>query len=229
VGAIGCGSHATTPIWPELPNAGFVLEAVCSRSIDRATAAARRCGVAHAFDDAEKMLDEVDLDALVIVVPPEAFAQYIRLAIERELAAFVEKPGASAAAEAEELAQLASEANANVVVGYQKRFASAYRKAREVMSAEMFGEPTLATFMWVMGPFRQRVTLREWLFCDSSTGIQAEGEGSGRAAVVGVPLPARGARVGEASGRRVRDSRRTPLDWRCAFQLCFHMKEKPDI
>ena len=163
-GAIGCGSHATTAIWPELPGAGFVLEAVCSRTIDRATAAAQRFGVEGVFTDAEKMLDEVELDALVIVVPPEAFAPFIRLAIERHLPAFVEKPGANSPSEAEELAALARDAKVDVVVGYQKRFAVATRTAKALMSAPEFGGPTLGSFRWAMGPFNRRFDLREWIF-----------------------------------------------------------------
>jgi predicted dehydrogenase len=164
VGAIGCGSHATTAIWPQLPTAGFVLEAVCSRSTEGATVTAQKFGVPRAFTDAEKMLNDVELDALVIVVPPEAFAPFIRLAIERRLPAFVEKPGANSPEEADELAASAEEANVPVVVGYQKRFASAYRTAKTLMADEVFGRPTLGSFKWAMGPFRRRFTLREWLF-----------------------------------------------------------------
>jgi myo-inositol 2-dehydrogenase / D-chiro-inositol 1-dehydrogenase len=164
VGAIGCGSHATSTIWPELPLAGFVLDAVCSRDINHATAAAQRFGVARAFSDAEKMLDEVDLDTLVIVVPPDAFAQYVRLAIARQLPAFVEKPGADSPREAGELAAQARKANVEIVVGYQKRFAAASRKAMSLISADDFGQPTLGSFKWAMGPFHQRFDLREWLF-----------------------------------------------------------------
>jgi predicted dehydrogenase len=164
VGAIGCGSHSTTAIWPELPAAGLVLQAVCSRDIDHATAAAQRFGVIRAFDDAERMLDEIDLDALVVVVPPEAFAKYIRLAIEWGLPAFVEKPGATSSEEAAELAARATEAGVEVVVGYQKRFAAAFRKARSLIAEEDFGQPTLGSFTWAMGPFHQRFSLRDWLF-----------------------------------------------------------------
>jgi predicted dehydrogenase len=164
VGAIGCGSHSTTAIWPELPAAGLVLHAVCSRDIDHATAAAQRFGVNRAFDNAEQMLDEVELDALVVVVPPEAFAQYIRLAIERGLPAFVEKPGANSAEEGSELAAQATEAGVEVVVGYQKRFAAAFRKARSLIAEKDFGQPTLGSFTWAMGPFHQRFSLRDWLF-----------------------------------------------------------------
>jgi predicted dehydrogenase len=164
VGAIGCGSHSTTAIWPELPAAGLVLQAVCSRDIDHATAAADRFGVNRAFDNAERMLDEIELDALVVVVPPEAFAQYIRLAIERELPAFVEKPGANSAEEASELAAQATEAGVQFVVGYQKRFGAAFRRARSLIAEEGFGQPTLGSFTWAMGPFHQRFSLRDWLF-----------------------------------------------------------------
>jgi predicted dehydrogenase len=141
-----------------------VLEAVCSRDLRRATAAARRFGVRHAFTNPEKMLDEVDADALLVVVPPEAFAPYIRLAIHRRLPAFVEKPAANAPAEAEELAEEASTENVPIVVGYQKRFARAYRQALTLLSAEEFGRPTLGSFRWAMGPFHRRFDLREWLF-----------------------------------------------------------------
>ena len=59
---------------------------------------------------------------------------------------------------------LASSGGADVVVGYQKRFAGAYRRAKTLVSAEGFGPPTLASFRWAMGPFRRRFDLREWLF-----------------------------------------------------------------
>jgi predicted dehydrogenase len=164
VGAIGCGAQATTAIWPELPGAGFVLEAVCSRTLERAKAAAARFGVTRVFDDAETMLDEVDLDALVVVVPEDTFGPYIRLAIDRRLPAFVEKPAAGSPAEAVELDALASSAGADIVVGYQKRFADAYRRAKTLLSAEAFGRPTLASFRWAMGPFHRRFDLQGWLF-----------------------------------------------------------------
>ena len=69
VGAIGCGAHARGVIWPELPGAGLVLEAVCAKRLESARLAARSFGVSMAFDDAERMLDQVELDALIVIVP----------------------------------------------------------------------------------------------------------------------------------------------------------------
>jgi predicted dehydrogenase len=163
VGAIGAGAHATTAVWPELAAAGFVLEAVCSRSIDRARAAAARFGVPHAFDDAARMLSKIELDGLIVVVPQDAFAPYVRLAITRGTPLFVEKPAADNPREALELADEAAAAGAKVVVGYQKRFAHAYRQAKEQIASDGFGRPTLATFKWAMGPFHRRFDLRGWL------------------------------------------------------------------
>jgi predicted dehydrogenase len=164
VGAIGCGAHARGVVWPELPGSGLVLRAICSRRLDSARLAARSFGVRHAFDDVEQMLDEIELDGLVIVVPPEAFGPLVRLAIERSLPAFVEKPAAADASEAAELADYAEQTGARIVVGYQKRFAAAYRRASMVIAEPEFGRPTLASFSWAMGPFLGRFNLREWLF-----------------------------------------------------------------
>ena len=163
VGAIGAGAHATTAIWPELAAAGFVLETVCSRSIERARAAAARFGVPHAFDDAERMLSETEIDALIVVVPQDAFAPYVRLAIAHEMPLFVEKPAADTPAEALELSGEAAAAGAKVVVGYQKRFAHAYRQAKQQLATDGFGRPNLASFKWAMGPFHRRFDLRGWL------------------------------------------------------------------
>jgi predicted dehydrogenase len=110
------------------------------------------------------MLDEVELDALILVVPPEAFATYVELAVERGLPVFAEKPGADSPDEAEELARQAEAAGVQILVGYQKRFAGAYRRARELLAADDFGSPTLGSFRWAMGPFERRFTFREWLF-----------------------------------------------------------------
>lgn len=164
VGAIGCGRHATTAIWPELASSGLVLEAVCSRRLESAGAAARRFGVRRAFEDPERMLDEVEPDALLIVVPPDAYAPLIQLAIERRIPTFVEKPGANSVEEAQQLADRAAAAGVTIVVGYQKRFAAAYRRAKELIAEPEFGSPTLASFKWAMGPFRRRYSMRDWLF-----------------------------------------------------------------
>jgi predicted dehydrogenase len=164
VGAVGVGVHAVNAILPNLPVAGFQLAATCARHLDRAETVARRFGAARAFDDVERMLEETELDAVVVVVPPEEFFPVIQHCIRRGLPVFSEKPAANDAAEARALAGQAQEAGVTVMVGYMKRFAVGYQRAKELMGRQEFGAPTLGSFTWSMGPFADRFGMRDWLF-----------------------------------------------------------------
>jgi myo-inositol 2-dehydrogenase / D-chiro-inositol 1-dehydrogenase len=157
VGAIGVGIHALTSILPNLPGAGITLSATCARHLDRAEAAAARFGARAAFDDAKRMLDAVALDGVVVVVPPDQFSSVVRACIRRGVPVFAEKPAANDAAEAADLAAEAAESGVPVVVGYMKRFAGAYRLAKELTGKPEFGALTLGSFTWSMGVGCQNV------------------------------------------------------------------------
>ena len=164
VGAIGVGAHATNAILPSLPVAGLTLAATCARRIDRAQAAAARFGAPAAFDDVERMLGDVELDGVVVVVPVDQFAPVLRACLARGIPVFAEKPAANDEVEAQALADEAAAAGVPVVVGYMKRFAAGYLRARALASAPEFGPLTLGSFTWSMGPFARRFSLRDWLF-----------------------------------------------------------------
>jgi predicted dehydrogenase len=164
VGAVGVGVHAVNAILPNLPVAGFQLAATCARHLDRAETAARRFGADGAFDSVERMLEVSDLDGVVVVVPPEDFFGVVETCIRRGIPVFAEKPAANDAAEAHALAAQAAEAGVTVMVGYMKRFALGYQRAREVVGRPEFGTPSLGSFTWSMGPFAHRFGMRDWLF-----------------------------------------------------------------
>jgi predicted dehydrogenase len=164
IGAIGVGAHAVNAILPNIPVAGMTLAATCARHLDRAEAVGARFGVARAFDEVERMLEEVDLDGVVVVVPPDQFLGVIQACIRRGVPVFTEKPAASDAAEARALAEEAADAGVPVVVGYMKRFAGGYRTAKEITAKPEFGAVTLGSFTWSMGPFARRFDMRDWLF-----------------------------------------------------------------
>src|SRR5262249_3046535 len=155
--------HAQNAILPSLPVAGLTLAATCARHLDRAQAAASRFGAAHAYDDVERMLGEEELDGVVVVVPVDQFAPVLRACIGRGVPVFTEKPAANAEVEAGQLAGEAAAAGVPVVVGYMKRFAEGYRRARAIADSPEFGARTLGSFTWSMGPFAHRFSLRDWL------------------------------------------------------------------
>ena len=165
VGAIGCGTHATTAIWPLFAPAGLECVAAWSRSRERVDAAAQRFGIQAAYTDLEQMFDESELDAVVVIVPPEGFVPPIRAALERGLHVFAEKPGAESAAEADAIADAAEERELIAMVAYMKRFGTAFARARELMRAPEFGQLTIASFKWSMGPVAdEHSSLESWLF-----------------------------------------------------------------
>ena len=165
VGAIGCGEHATTTVWPLLAPAGLRCVAAWSRSRERAEDAAQRFAVPAAYTNLEQMLDEEQLDAVVVVVPPEGFGGVILPAIERGLHVFAEKPGATSASEADAIADAADERGVVAMVGYMKRFGTAYARAKELIAQDDFGPLTIASFKWSMGPMSdEHSSIDSWLF-----------------------------------------------------------------
>jgi predicted dehydrogenase len=165
VGAIGCGEHATAAIWPLFAPAGLNCVAAWSRSRERVEAATARFGIPHAYTDLEQMLDERELDAVVVIVPPDAFAPLIGLALDRGLHIFAEKPGAPSAAAANAIADAAEAAGLVAMVAYMKRFGTAFARARELIDEDRFGPLTIASFKWSMGPMEgEHDSLESWLF-----------------------------------------------------------------
>lgn len=150
VGVVGCGRHATSVLHPALVHLGFDLAATCARRLPSARAAAARFG-GVAYDDLAEMIHREDLEAVVACVPPQVYGTVIRQCVQARLPVFAEKPGAVGTAEASDLAELSEDAGVPVMVGYMKRFAPAYRRARAAMADPLFGAPSLATFTFVMG------------------------------------------------------------------------------
>lgn len=156
VGVIGVGGHASANVYPNLAMAGLDLVATCARHLPRAEAAAARGGAQHAFDDVGVMLDSVELDGVIVCVQPSDYAQLVAECLSRGVPVFCEKPGARTASEASELAELSASSGVPVVVGYMKRFAPAYRRAREIVHSPEFGPTSLGVFTFAMGPWPNR-------------------------------------------------------------------------
>ncbi|HEY6311937.1 MAG TPA: Gfo/Idh/MocA family oxidoreductase [Streptosporangiaceae bacterium] len=151
VGMVGCGQHATAVLLPNLVHLDFELAATCARRLSSAQAAAARFGARAAYDSLAEMIRREELEAVVASVPPQAYGAVIRECVSSGLPVFAEKPGAADAAEASDLAKLSVDAGVPVMVGYMKRFAPAYRRARASVTNPRFGTPTLATFTFVVG------------------------------------------------------------------------------
>ncbi|MGC9317005.1 MAG: Gfo/Idh/MocA family protein [Armatimonadota bacterium] len=148
VGFVGCGRHATGVLLPGVREAGMDLAAVCDLDRRRAQRTVRRFGAFRAYQDLRKMIDEMDLDAVLVCGPPEMHAEAAALALERGCHVWTEVPPAPTAGEAEHIAQLADARGLIAQPGLMMRFAPAYERLKETIGAEDFGPPTSLEITW---------------------------------------------------------------------------------
>ena len=138
VGLIGTGRHGQAIIQPALRFAPIDVVATCSRH-DTPVLPNVRHYMGH-----EKMLDAEagKLDACIVVVPAPAYRRVLSDVLARGLPVWSEKPAAENAADAAFLEDAARRAAKALVVGFNKRFATAYGMAAAAMRRQEFGRPT---------------------------------------------------------------------------------------
>ncbi|HRO13732.1 MAG TPA: Gfo/Idh/MocA family oxidoreductase, partial [Paracoccus sp. (in: a-proteobacteria)] len=105
------------------------IAAVADPDFGRAEEAARRTG-ARPFADADEMLDQAELDAVYICVPPFAHGGPERACVERGLPFFVEKPLSLDLELAEEIAAEVERTGLITAVGYHWRYLDTVDEAR---------------------------------------------------------------------------------------------------
>ncbi|MRG60104.1 gfo/Idh/MocA family oxidoreductase [Agromyces sp. CFH 90414] len=94
------------------------------------------------FGDYERMLEAVELDAVLIATPTRFHGPMVRTALERGLHVFCEKPLCLTSAESAELASLATERGLVTQVGYHNRFVGAFREVRRLLDLGAVGRVT---------------------------------------------------------------------------------------
>lgn len=152
VAVIGCGLHSTTAILPSLRHAGVRLTAVCDLNAERADGARRRFGAGSAHTSTDELLARDDIDAVLVVGPPELHVSAGTAALESGRHVFIEKPPGTSLAAAESIERTGHAAGKRVMVGFMKRHASAYRLAKQVSESEEFGEVTSVAMSYAHWP-----------------------------------------------------------------------------
>jgi predicted dehydrogenase len=129
---LGCGEFAHKHAQIVGQFAGEIeLVAFSDRNLHKAEAfAARYSKEARAFRDHHDMLDSVDLDLLVVVLPPYGHTDEVTLAAERGIHLLIEKPIALASEQAWEMVAAAEAAGIKTQVGFMYRFGAGVEALR---------------------------------------------------------------------------------------------------
>jgi len=152
VAVIGCGLHSTTSILPSVRHAAMRLVAVCDLDEGRAELARRQFGAERAYRSLEEVLARTDLDAVVVVGPPELHVSAGIAALESGRHVFIEKPPGTSVTDALQLQRASQLARKHVMVGFMKRRASAYRLVKQVIAQKEFGAVTSVQLTYAHWP-----------------------------------------------------------------------------
>jgi predicted dehydrogenase len=143
IAVVGAGAHAGNAIQPALQRLAADVVAISDRDEDRARGRARSFGIPQCYTDHRDLLDAERPDAVVAVGPPAMHVEVGVDALSAGAHIFVEKPPAADLAGAVRLRDAATAAGRFVMVGFTKRFAKPYRRAKAIAATAEFGAPHL--------------------------------------------------------------------------------------
>jgi len=146
-GIIGCGDVTEVKSGPGFQKAaGSQLVAVMRRSGDLAADYAKRHGVPRWYDDARKLIDDPEVDAVYIATPPDSHADYALLVAAAGKPAYVEKPMARHGAECDRMVKAFERENLPLFVAYYRRRLPCFMKVEELIKSAAIGRLTGVTY-----------------------------------------------------------------------------------
>lgn len=152
-GIIGCGDVTEVksgPAFNKVP--GSSLVAVMRRDRQKAKDYAERHKVPRWYDDADKLINDPEVNAVYIATPPSSHAQYTMAAIRAGKSVYVEKPMALNFSEAQQMAGAATAGNIKLVVAHYRRQWPLFKKIKELLQDKAIGEMRLARLEFYKTP-----------------------------------------------------------------------------
>lgn len=133
---IGCGGISRSQHLPNLSWAPHArLKTVCDLREDAARTAQKKYNVPVCQTDHRKVLADPEIDAVVVATRDDTHASLTLEALQAGKHVYVEKPLAQNASDCNAVVRAQTEADKHVAVGFNRRFAPAYCKAKELLAA----------------------------------------------------------------------------------------------
>jgi predicted dehydrogenase len=147
VGLIGCGGRGGTVSKALVENTPARLVAMCDLFDEQIERAKKRTGVedARTYKDLHKLL-ESDVDAVIIATPVFLHAEHFEAAVKAGKHIYIEKPAAADVEGCKRIMRAADGADRklNITMGFQRRYAQGYLKAKAVHDSGAIGDITMA-------------------------------------------------------------------------------------
>lgn len=140
-GIIGCGDVTEVKSGPALQKAvGSELTAVMRRNSTLAQDYAKRHGVPKWTDNAQELINDLDIDAIYIATPPAFHKEYTIQSAQAGKPVYVEKPMALNFAECQAMITACQTANVPLFVAYYRRMLPKFLKIKSLIDANAIGD-----------------------------------------------------------------------------------------
>ncbi|MEM7801436.1 MAG: Gfo/Idh/MocA family oxidoreductase [Chloroflexota bacterium] len=140
-GIVGCGDVTEVKSGPALqktPHSSLV--AVMRRSGELAKDYAERHGVPKWVDDADRLINDPEVNAVYVATPPSSHKELTIAALKAGKPVYVEKPMALDHRECLEMLDAARQAEQPLFVAYYRRALPRFLKVKALLEAEAIGE-----------------------------------------------------------------------------------------
>ncbi len=145
-GIIGCGDVTEVksgPAFNKVNNSSLV--AVMRRDADKAKDYAQRHHVARWYSDADKLINDPEVNAIYVATPPSSHEEYALAAIKAGKPVYVEKPMSVSFSSAGNMMKTVQENNAKLVVAHYRREQPLFKKVKQLLHEKAIGEVRLVS------------------------------------------------------------------------------------
>ena len=140
-GIIGCGDVTeikSGPAFNKVNNSS--IAAVMRRDAAKAKDYAQRHGVPKWYDDANALINDVDVNAIYIATPPSSHEAYTISALNAGKPVYVEKPMTINVASAKNMMNVANEKNVKLSVAHYRREQPIFKKIKQLLAEKIIGD-----------------------------------------------------------------------------------------
>ena len=139
-GFIGCGEVTEKKSGPAFGMInGSSIQAVMSRSKDKARSYAERHHIPSWYTDAQQLINDPDVNAIYIATPPSSHATYAIMAMKAGKPVYVEKPLAASYLDCQRINRISEQTHVPCFVAYYRRSLPYFRKVKELLESGVIG------------------------------------------------------------------------------------------
>lgn len=140
-GIIGCGDVTeikSGPAFQKVDNSG--LSAVMRRNGEKAADYAKRHHVQQWYDDADKLINDPEINAVYVATPPSSHAKYAIQSMKAGKPVYVEKPMALSTDECQEMIDVSKKTGVPLYVAYYRRALPYFVRLKELLDKNTIGD-----------------------------------------------------------------------------------------